>query len=64
MGLYVCTVSAWGVNSQGDMVKITEQQSSPQTIRWVTKRKEPYLQPALFSSVDFIINRLKYRMNP
>uniref|UniRef100_A0A3Q4AU27 Ig-like domain-containing protein n=1 Tax=Mola mola TaxID=94237 RepID=A0A3Q4AU27_MOLML len=38
MGLYVCTVSAWSVNSQGDMVKIAEQQSSPQTIRWVTKR--------------------------
>lgn len=55
MGLYVCTVSAWSVNSQGDMVKIAEQQSSPQTIRWVTKRKESYLSPALFSSVDFII---------
>lgn len=40
MGLYVCTVSAWGVSSQGDMVKTSEYQSSPVTVRWDTKRKE------------------------
>lgn len=40
MGQYVCSVSAWSVNSQGDMVKTAEYQSSPQTVRWGTKRKE------------------------
>lgn len=40
MGLYVCAVSAWSANSQGDVVKITEHRSPPQTVRWVTKRKE------------------------
>lgn len=40
MGQYVCTVSAWSVNSQGDMVKTAEHQSSPLTVQWVTKRKE------------------------
>uniref|UniRef100_A0A8C4IYC4 Ig-like domain-containing protein n=2 Tax=Dicentrarchus labrax TaxID=13489 RepID=A0A8C4IYC4_DICLA len=38
MGQYVCTVSAWSVNSQGDLVKTAEHQSSPQTVQWVTKR--------------------------
>ncbi|XP_050922067.1 prostaglandin F2 receptor negative regulator isoform X2 [Lates calcarifer] len=38
MGLYVCTVSAWGVSSQGDMMKTSEYQSSPVTVRWDTKR--------------------------
>ncbi|XP_070813927.1 prostaglandin F2 receptor negative regulator [Chaetodon trifascialis] len=38
MGQYVCTVSAWSVNSQGDLVKAAEHQSSPQTVQWVTKR--------------------------
>ncbi|XP_030266107.1 prostaglandin F2 receptor negative regulator [Sparus aurata] len=38
MGQYVCTVSAWSVNSQGDMVKTAEHQSSPLTVQWVTKR--------------------------
>ncbi|XP_070786928.1 prostaglandin F2 receptor negative regulator [Enoplosus armatus] len=38
MGQYVCTVSAWSVNSQGDMVKTAEHQSSPLTVRWDTKR--------------------------
>lgn len=38
MGQYVCTVSAWGANSHGDMVKTAEHQSSPQTVRWLTKR--------------------------
>ncbi|XP_044043638.1 prostaglandin F2 receptor negative regulator [Siniperca chuatsi] len=38
MGQYVCTVSAWSVNSQGDMVKTAEHQSSPLTVRWATKR--------------------------
>lgn len=40
MGLYTCNVSAWSVNSQGDLVKLTEQQSMPHPVRWVTKRKE------------------------
>ncbi|KAM9328742.1 prostaglandin F2 receptor negative regulator [Pholidichthys leucotaenia] len=38
MGQYVCTVSAWIVNSQGDTVKATESKSSPLTVRWDTKR--------------------------
>lgn len=38
MGQYVCTVSAWDVNSQGGMVKTAEHQSSPLTVRWDTKR--------------------------
>lgn len=38
MGEYVCTVSAWTVSSQGDMVKTAEHQSSPLTVQWVTKR--------------------------
>ncbi|XP_029369459.1 prostaglandin F2 receptor negative regulator [Echeneis naucrates] len=37
MGQYVCTVSAWSVGSQGDMVKTTEYNSTPTTIRWDTK---------------------------
>lgn len=56
MGLYVCTVSAWSVNSQGDVKKITEQQSSPQTIRWVTKRKEAFLlTPPLIITIVFYL---------
>ncbi|XP_004573896.1 prostaglandin F2 receptor negative regulator [Maylandia zebra] len=38
MGQYVCSVSAWSVNSQGDMVKTSENRSSPLTVRWDTKR--------------------------
>lgn len=38
MGQYVCTVSAWSVSSQGDVVKASEYQSSPLTVRWDTKR--------------------------
>ncbi|KAM9836142.1 prostaglandin F2 receptor negative regulator [Aulostomus maculatus] len=38
MGQYVCTVSAWSVNSQGDAVKTAEYESSPLTLRWDTKR--------------------------
>ncbi|XP_047433161.1 prostaglandin F2 receptor negative regulator isoform X1 [Mugil cephalus] len=38
MGQYFCTVSAWSVGSQGDMVKTVEYQSSPLTVRWDTKR--------------------------
>ncbi|XP_026157630.1 prostaglandin F2 receptor negative regulator [Mastacembelus armatus] len=38
MGLYVCTVSAWSVSSQGDLVKTAEYKSSPQTVRWETQR--------------------------
>ncbi|XP_037617882.1 prostaglandin F2 receptor negative regulator [Sebastes umbrosus] len=37
MGQYVCSVSAWSVNSQGDM-KDAEYQSSPLAVRWDTKR--------------------------
>ncbi|XP_068612501.1 prostaglandin F2 receptor negative regulator [Brachionichthys hirsutus] len=37
MGQYICTVSAWSANSQGDLVKTAEHQSSPQTIQWLTK---------------------------
>lgn len=40
MGLYTCTVSAWSVNSQGDLVKLAEQQGMRHTVQWVTKRKE------------------------
>lgn len=40
MGQYVCTVSAWSVNSQGDMVNTAEYQSSPLAVQWDTKRKE------------------------
>lgn len=55
MGLYVCTVSAWSVNSQGDTVKIAEHQSSPQTVRWVTKRKEAsFVCPLLIISAVVI----------
>ncbi|KAM3585102.1 uncharacterized protein V6R79_007586 [Siganus canaliculatus] len=38
MGLYVCNVSVWNINSQGGMVKTAEQQSAPLTVQWVTKR--------------------------
>ncbi|KAM9334433.1 prostaglandin F2 receptor negative regulator [Symphorus nematophorus] len=38
MGEYTCTVSAWSVNAQGDMLMTAEHQSSPLTVRWVTKR--------------------------
>ncbi|XP_005753985.1 prostaglandin F2 receptor negative regulator [Pundamilia nyererei] len=38
MGQYVCSVSAWSINSQGDMVKTSENRSSPLTVRWDTKR--------------------------
>ncbi|XP_040888182.1 prostaglandin F2 receptor negative regulator [Toxotes jaculatrix] len=38
MGQYVCTVSAWSVSSQGDMVKTAEYESSPMTVRWDMKR--------------------------
>uniref|UniRef100_A0A3Q4I657 Prostaglandin F2 receptor negative regulator-like n=1 Tax=Neolamprologus brichardi TaxID=32507 RepID=A0A3Q4I657_NEOBR len=38
MGQYVCSVSAWSVNSQGDMVKTSENRSSPLTVRWDAKR--------------------------
>ncbi|XP_034720150.1 prostaglandin F2 receptor negative regulator [Etheostoma cragini] len=38
MGQYVCTVSAWSVNSQGDIVNTAEYQSSQLAVRWDTKR--------------------------
>ncbi|MEQ2167362.1 hypothetical protein GOODEAATRI_003398, partial [Goodea atripinnis] len=37
MGQYGCTVSAWTVSSQGDVVKAAEYKSSPLTVRWDTK---------------------------
>lgn len=40
MGQYVCTVSAWTLSSQGDMVKTVEYKSSPVTVRWDAKRKD------------------------
>ncbi|XP_071371215.1 prostaglandin F2 receptor negative regulator [Centroberyx affinis] len=38
MGLYVCSVSAWSVSRQGDMVKTAEYQSSQLTVQWEPKR--------------------------
>lgn len=38
MGQYLCSVSAWTVNGLGDYVKTSEQQSSPLTVRWESKR--------------------------
>uniref|UniRef100_A0A3B5N159 Ig-like domain-containing protein n=1 Tax=Xiphophorus couchianus TaxID=32473 RepID=A0A3B5N159_9TELE len=37
MGQYVCSVSAWSVSSQGEMVQAVEYKSSPLTVRWDTK---------------------------
>ncbi|XP_068447100.1 prostaglandin F2 receptor negative regulator [Clinocottus analis] len=38
MGQYVCSVSAWSVNGQGDMVNTAVHQSSQLAVRWDTKR--------------------------
>ncbi|XP_033951900.1 prostaglandin F2 receptor negative regulator [Pseudochaenichthys georgianus] len=38
MGQYVCSVSAWSVSSQGDMMTTGEAQSAPLAVRWDTKR--------------------------
>ncbi|XP_028323397.1 prostaglandin F2 receptor negative regulator [Gouania willdenowi] len=38
MGQFVCTVSAWSVSSQGDLVKTAEARSSALAVRWDTKR--------------------------
>ncbi|KAM4601862.1 prostaglandin F2 receptor negative regulator isoform 2-T2 [Polymixia lowei] len=38
MGQYVCSVSAWSPNRHGDMVKTSEYQTSPLTVRWDPKR--------------------------
>ncbi|KAM3843057.1 prostaglandin F2 receptor negative regulator-like [Diretmus argenteus] len=38
MGQYVCSVSAWSVTRQGDVVKTAEYQSSTLTVRWEPKR--------------------------
>ncbi|XP_054479621.1 prostaglandin F2 receptor negative regulator-like [Anoplopoma fimbria] len=38
MGQYVCSVSAWTVNSQGDMVNTAEYRSTQLAVRWDTKR--------------------------
>ncbi len=53
MGQYVCTVSAWSVDSQGDLVKTAEDQSLPQTVQWVTKRKKE-----LFKCTPLVSNYL------
>ncbi|XP_061917593.1 prostaglandin F2 receptor negative regulator isoform X2 [Entelurus aequoreus] len=37
MGQYVCAISTWAVNNQGDLVKTAENQSVPLTLRWETK---------------------------
>ncbi|KAM6958544.1 prostaglandin F2 receptor negative regulator [Tautogolabrus adspersus] len=38
MGQYVCSVSAWTLTSQGDVMNSSEHQSSALTVRWATKR--------------------------
>lgn len=38
MGQYMCSVSAWTLNAQGDLVKSSESQSSALTVRWDIKR--------------------------
>ncbi|XP_034533479.1 prostaglandin F2 receptor negative regulator [Notolabrus celidotus] len=38
MGQYVCTVSAWTLDSQGDMMQSSEFRSSALTVRWDAKR--------------------------
>ncbi|XP_061628295.1 prostaglandin F2 receptor negative regulator-like isoform X2 [Phyllopteryx taeniolatus] len=38
MGQYVCAVSAWSVDSRGDVAKTAERRSSPLTLRWEAKR--------------------------
>lgn len=40
MGAYTCSVSAWSLNNQGNLVKVSEQQSWPLTVRWAPKRKD------------------------
>uniref|UniRef100_A0A8C2ZGU8 Ig-like domain-containing protein n=1 Tax=Cyclopterus lumpus TaxID=8103 RepID=A0A8C2ZGU8_CYCLU len=37
MGQYVCSVSSWSVNGQGDMVNTAVHQSSPLAVRWDAK---------------------------
>lgn len=54
MGQYACTVSAWSVNSQGDMVNTVEYKSSPLTVQWDMKRKETlYVCPHLLCYLLF-----------
>lgn len=55
MGQYVCTVSAWSVSSQGDVLKAAEYRSSPLTVRWDAKRTEAFI------SSDQIENMFKHR---
>lgn len=43
MGVYTCAVSAWGVNGQGELVKLAEQQSAAHTVQWTAKRKDTLL---------------------
>ncbi|KAK5847570.1 hypothetical protein PBY51_016687 [Eleginops maclovinus] len=38
MGQYVCTVSAWSVSSQGDVMNTAQAESAPLVVRWDTKR--------------------------
>uniref|UniRef100_A0A3P9J944 Ig-like domain-containing protein n=1 Tax=Oryzias latipes TaxID=8090 RepID=A0A3P9J944_ORYLA len=43
-GEYVCTVSSWSVNSQGDATQTSEYKSPPLPVRWV--RKNPVVNVA------------------
>lgn len=61
MGMYTCTVSAWNANSQGELVKLAEQQSAPHTIQWTAKRKEtPFVA---YSFIDLFIYIYIYSFN-
>lgn len=53
MGVYMCTVSAWSANGQGELVKLAEQQSAAHTVQWTAKRKEsPFVvQPFIHSFI-------------
>lgn len=57
MGQYVCSVSAWSVNSQGDMVKTSENRSSPLTVRWDTKRKKAFIMTQILDSLALVIRK-------
>lgn len=50
MGQFVCAVSSWSVGGQGDLVKTSEYQSSPLTVRWDDKRRKT---PLSFSNSQF-----------
>ncbi|XP_077574047.1 prostaglandin F2 receptor negative regulator [Stigmatopora nigra] len=38
MGQYICAVSAWSINGQGDVLKTAEHHSLPLIVRWDAKR--------------------------